>query len=1150
MSKKAPGKFGENSKPLNLHHINLLKLEFSHIRLRADETLTNVGKNGGKTTETVKTAARFLHVGFVLCALISIFILSAHSQNKYENRKIERVDITFEGNDRDLSASEQFRLLAREEVGELYSAVKIRNAIEELYNTGRIVSVQVEATNFEDDKVLLRFIVKRKTLAKKVSVIVEDAVGEPVTEEELLLRLNLLTAGSAISERVLVENANSILTYLRERGYYDAEVTYDQKLIGNAIDTEVIFDVKPKTQARIGKFEIDIGKFDETAVSSDLELQPGAPFSLQTLMEDVDKVRAALREETFLAPILNEPRIVYDSDKNLIDIELRGDTGAKVNVVVDVGEETIGEKTQTRLLPIKREGTIDYAAIVEGERRLESYYQERGYFFATVTPYCSVKPEFRPDEASETENETEVLCTALSGADLNDREVEVKYEVDLNRRLKLVAIRLEGTDKFTIPEIRGVLESQEASILGFIPFFGYGNGYTSNDLLLKDKDTVESLLRELGYRNARVGIKQGVSPEGEDLIITFVVREGIPTLIEDVEIVGNTSFSDDVLRKELPELVGKNYSRARVRNGVRKLSEYYANLGYFDARVTYSTTEYPNEDDATEDKIKITYRLENEGKKVIVNRVLINGNEDTKTKAILKAIDIKPETGLRIADIFSSEQNLYATDAFDRVEIKPEPAGETPDGQNRQTDVIINVEEKKPRLITYGGGYSTDVGLSGFFDIRHFNLFGSLQQGGAQIRWSQRRQLAQIDFFNPRFIPDGKNENGQKRYAPITFTAQYQRDSTVTRFFRSTFDQGTFGIVQRIDENGNPIDEFGNAAGDPTINRFTISAETNRTISKKDRSILFVKYRFEDVRLFSFESLLIKELLRPDARVRISGFGATFVRDTRKNCSITYTILDFIAKGEPGDPCRYNAGDPTNGEYLTAEYNVSLPALGANIGFNKFQLNYNRYYTFPKVRTTLAGRFVLGMASVFSGGDRFSQTQFPGLTGALPISERFFAGGSTTLRGFDFESAGPRIAVVPQGIFRNQQGEIVTLNPFTIPFGGNAMAIVNLEARIPVSESIRIVPFYDGGNVFNKVGDIFKRSETPPNNVFDRNLRSVWSNTVGLGVRIKTPIGGEFAVDYGYLLKPPSFVIPQQNPPDAIYRLPQGQLHFRFSQAF
>jgi outer membrane protein assembly factor BamA len=481
------------------------------------------------------------------------------------------------------------------------------------------------------------------------------------------------------------------------------------------------------------------------------------------------------------------------------------------------------------------------------------------------------------------------------------------------------------------------------------------------------------------------------------------------------------------------------------------------------------------------------------------------------------------------------------------VEVKPEPAGETADGKARLSDIIVNLEEQKARLITYGGGYSTDIGANGFFDIRHFNLFGKLQQGGARVRVSRLQQLVQVDYVNPRFMPDGKN-----RFSPLTLTAAYQRDSTVTRFFRSTFDQGTGGIVQRIDEDGNPIDQFGNSTGDPTINRLTFSAETSRTISIKKKSFLFANYRFEDVRLKNFESLLVKDLLRPDSRVRISGFGANFVYDTRENCNIKYTFLELIQKGVPGDPCRYSASDPTTGNYLTAEYRISAPFLGANTGFHKFQGQYNRYYTISKLKnTTLAGRVILGLATVFSRNQDFNSTQFPDLNDSLPISERFFAGGSTTLRGFEFEGAGPRVAIVPQGIFRNNKGEEVFLNPFTVPFGGNALAIVNLEARIPVAELVRVVPFYDGGNVFRRVSDIFKpQQDIPANDVFRQNLRAIWSNTVGLGLRIKTPIGGEFAIDYGYLLNPPRFLIPQTDGTNAFYILKQGQLHFRFAQAF
>jgi outer membrane protein insertion porin family len=1082
-----------------------------------------------------------------LGGLILLFCFSVPAQNKYEDRIISNVNIVFEGKDSDLSAAQQFELIARNALGTKYSAVKVRDAIQALYNTEKIVSASVERTEVGNESLNLRFIIKRKVRAEKVSILIGDTTGKSVTEQELLLRLNILNPGMAITDQTLRNNADLILDYLRERGFYKAEVTYTQRPLQSETQVTVTFLVTLNAQATVENFNINIAGFDKTKLPKKLKLQPGEPFTRDLLNKDLEKIRAALLEEKFLAPELQEPRVVYDSDKNVVNIDLNGKVGAVVNVIIDAGKtKKLSDKTQTKLLTIRREGTLDFAAIIEGSRRLRNYYQEQGYFFADVKAVCSVTPEFKEEEASVTTNETDVLCSALSGAELNDRVVDVKYQANLSRRLRLVDIRLEGTNQFAVDEVKSVLKSQEKSILGIVPFLGYGRGYTSTETLEQDRLTMKSLLRELGYRRADVTVRQSVSLNGEDLIITFLVTEGIPTRIVGTEIAGNKALSTATLEAKLPSIVGKNFSRARARNGVKELSQFYSQEGYYDAKVSYSLVELPKAENATEEQVKVVYNIENEGKKVFINRILINGNERTENDAILRAINLRPDDVLRSTDVFRSEQNLYATDAFNLVEIKPEPAGEKADGSGRLTDIIINVEEQKPRLITYGGGFSTDIGANGFFDIRHFNLFGKLQQGGARVRMSRLQQLVQLDYINPRFMPDGKN-----RFAPLTISAAYQRDSTVTRFFRTSFDKGTFGIVQRIDEEGKPIDEFGNEAGDPTINRLTVSAETSRTVSTKNRSILFFRYRFEDVRLFKINSLLIRDLLIPDARIRTSGFGANFVFDTRENCNIKYTILDIIAKGDAGEPCRYNPGDPTHGTYITAEYNLSAPVLGANTGFHKFQGSYNTFYTFRKLKnTTFAGRAILGLASVFSRNENFSSTQFPDLEGLLPISERFFAGGSTTLRGFEFEAAGPRVAIVPQGTFRNQKGEIVALTPFTIPFGGNALAIFNLEARIPLTDSIRVVPFYDGGNVFRHVGDIFRPPQVDPNDVFRSNLRAVFTHTVGLGLRLKTPVGGEFGVDYGYLLNPPQFLIPQVNAPNTVLRLKQGQLHFRFSQAF
>ena len=67
----------------------------------------------------------------------------------------------------------------------------------------------------------------------------------------------------------------------------------------------------------------------------------------------------------------------------------------------------------------------------------------------------------------------------------------------------------------------------------------------------------------------------------------------------------------------------------------------------------------------------------------------------------------------------------------------------------------------------------------------------------------------------------------------------------------------------------------------------------------------------------------------------------------------------------------------------------------------------------------------------------------------LPISERFFAGGATTLRGFRFEEAGPQGILEPRN-----SNELLTL----VPIGGDALVIFNFELRFPLSRRWRLVP--------------------------------------------------------------------------------------------
>jgi outer membrane translocation and assembly module TamA len=111
---------------------------------------------------------------------------------------------------------------------------------------------------------------------------------------------------------------------------------------------------------------------------------------------------------------------------------------------------------------------------------------------------------------------------------------------------------------------------------------------------------------------------------------------------------------------------------------------------------------------------------------------------------------------------------------------------------------------------------------------------------------------------------------------------------------------------------------------------------------------------------------------------------------------------------------------------------------------------------------------------------------FPTVIRELPASERFFAGGDTTVRGFALDRLGTEETLDPQGF----------------PQGGNGMAIFNLETRAPYWKNLQLVWFLDAGNVFKRATDI--------------RLDELRFSS-GVGFRYRSPIG-PLRIDWGWKL--------------------------------
>ena len=1081
----------------------------------------------------------------------------------YEGRQIAGVELVFEGSRQIPAVQADFMSLLRVAPNTPYSAVRVRESLQALFDSGRVANARVEVVEAGTSRtgpVRLRFVVQRQILITDVRIELGNVTGTPIAVDELRARLNFVQPGTRLSKQLIARNADEIQVYLRDRGYFNATVESVEEVTPGGVRAAVTYRVNPGEQATVDTFDLQIAGFNATAVRNTLALQPGSPFTRDALGADIGKIRDALVSAEYLAPQLEDPRVERDAETNRIRIVLKGVQGPKVRVLVN--NYNISEKTQRELLPVKREGNIDYSAIEEGARRIRNKLQEDGFFFADVTQTCTVS---NPPADLGT-NGTEETCQNLNPNQLTGNSVEIKYDVEQGRRFRLTDIRITGTNKLPIEDIEPSLKTQKQNAIGLIPFLGYGRGYTSLTLLEQDRRTVRAFMQDMGYRKAEVQVLQGVSINGDNLIITFDVTEGPLTRVAGVDVKGNQIHTDERIRQELGTVIGAPYSRSQARADGDRVAALYAREGYVDVRVDFSVVELPNKGD--EEQVRLVYAIAAEGEKVFINQIIINGvtgdrnTRRTKRAAILRAIPLAEGDVLRADRVSEAERALYLTDAYRQVIIRTERAGEDPSGFQRR-DVLIDVEEKQPNVMDYGGGYSTDAGALGLFEISNVNFMNRLRHGALRLRASRLQQLVRLEYLDPRFARYNKTD-----FAPLAASIEYMRDSTVTRFFRSAIDRGTMGIVQRLDEEGNPINIFGEQVNEPTINRFTAALETQRVLDRDTRTILFGRVSYEDVRLYNLESLVVRPILEPDDKVRLAKIGVSFVRDTRERCERglfgARSVEDDERRGEPGEVCRYNQVDATRGGFLSVDYAVALRQLGGNISFNRFQATYRHYYKMSALRDTVfAGNMTLGLANVFNPRDRDENGVIDEIDFTLPISERFFSGGSTTLRGFSFEEAGPREVVIPLGEFRDQDNNVVFLNPFTVPVGGNALAVVNLEARIPMTRTTQVVPFYDGGNVYRRVGDLFGRSDpaaVPPGDLLGfikaENLKARWSNTVGLGFRWTTPFGGALAVDYGFLLNPPEFLIPQRgsglnfDATPAVFRLHRGALHFRITQTF
>ncbi len=617
-------------------------------------------------------------------------------------------------------------------------------------------------------------------------------------------------------------------------------------------------------------------------------------------------------------------------------------------------------------------------------------------------------------------------------------------------------------------------------------------GYYDEFSLNLAKQDILNFYKEQGYTDVALEASYYFDDKENSVEISFFISEGVLTKLDSFVISGNAEIKTKKIIAALGMKKKKVFKEDAYKKGLKNIVMLYRDKGYLDAEVTEKNRIF------NEERSKIIVELEiKEGQKYSVGEINILGNKEFSREELFAKLTLKSNELFRQSlyeESIAALHNIYAERGYVRAEIKPEiiykdkfvnvnfsivengivyidkiyidgnnvtkdhvirreivikehePFNVTKTRRsqerifnlgffrdinldvdqvnNNTVDLIFKVEEKPTGMATIGAGYSSEDGVIGNLQISKANLFGRGQKLSFMWEFGKRKQNYQVSFFEPYLFGSF-----------ISFGTDLF-DMTRSRDYVYTDDNGIRKTDVYTEKHQGAAIKFGR--------RFF------------DDYLVNVSYGFDRVKIYDVDDdtsvnhmPLVEEQKKGEQDT--SSITTTFSRDTRDNVFFT-----------------------RRGTYTRLSVKYAGGALGGNNNFVKGLFNHSRFYN-------VFWNFVLAFNLDAGKVDSFTPSK------EVPIYERFYIGGSESVRGYDY-----RGDIGPQD-------------------GGLYKIVYNVEYKFPIVMDKKQVVlegaiFYDVGGSWANGGDVDLRIGRGPN---------MMRSGVGVGIRFTTP-AFPIRLDWGY----------------------------------
>ena len=671
--------------------------------------------------------------------------------------------------------------------------------------------------------------------------------------------------------------------------------------------------------------------------------------------------------------------------------------------------------------------------------------------------------------------------------------VLITYKVALGERRRVASVTVAGNHYFDSKTLEQLLSVHAADHLD-------RHGSYSQALVVADINALQTVYQNNGFSKVKIApetlnndIPNAKAPgraqarsTTEPLSVVYHIEEGQQQRVGKLTLDGVVKSDNEKLLALMNTSSGQLLSPQNLAGDRDALLTDYLSRGFDQVRIDIE--QQTEEDDAA--KVDVVFHI-NEGQQIFVRKVLLTGIHYTRPDTVARAITLHPGDPLNQSALAETQRNLYDFALFNEVNT----AVENPYSGELYKTVLLQATEARRWTLTYGLGFEAQTGTPQ-------NNCRGISTSGAQCN------------------PNGKTGISPRVLFDVTRNNLFGRDQSAS--LRTTYgllEQNINLLFQNPRFHGNRdfgLTFSGGYANSQDVTTYVASkleasmrwtehfTKPGSHISKANTFIY--EFNFRRVKVAE-ESLQVgpSEIQALATAVRVAGPGITWIRDTRDS---------------PLDAHR--------GTYSSLQEFLSNAKFGAEAQFNRLDVSNSSYYQLDK------GRFVLARNT------RYGQERAYGPPDAqlIPLPERLYSGGPTSLRGFSINAAGPR-------------------DPETgFPIGGAGALTNSTEMRLPppllpfFGNTVSFVLFHDMGNIFTNAGDIWASAlrvrqpdrdtckilndpptpnpqpSGPTTSTGKQGLCSFdyFSHAAGLGMRYHTPVG-PIRLDFSYNLNPPIYPV-------------------------